>query len=85
MVTTWTLKSGAAHRRVGDGWERVTLAAADVGGAVLVVAPVAIDGVAFALFQGRDGERYAQPLTVAVDPETVGDATEPQPEPTRHG
>lgn len=81
---TFSLKAGSAYRRAGEGWERVTLRAADVGGAALIVVPVEIDGAPCALFRARDGHQYAQSLTVAVDPETIPNATEGQPPPTQH-
>jgi hypothetical protein len=83
MAATWSLKAGSAYRRAGKTWEHVMLSASEVGGAVLIVVPVEVEGAPCALFRGRDSQGYAQPISVAADPESIGIGTEPQPPPTR--
>ncbi len=76
MPATWSMKAGSAYRRAGEGWEQVTVSAGETAGAELIVVPVRVEGAPCALFRGRDGHEYAQPLSVAVDPESISIGTD---------
>lgn len=79
-MATFSMKQGWAYRLQPDReWATQAVPPSEVGNTAIHTPVLTVGGVACVAFSGRDGSIYAQPLGTAIDPETVGVGTEPQP------